>query len=89
MKNKIANCTHPVPPNQYGIFAMHCRDNQPILADDLAKIIDGPIAAMEPILEAELAKPVHAESVVKLLTAEDAASRIVKRYGKSLDVLAY
>jgi hypothetical protein len=46
--NMIAPCTHPVPPNQYGIFALHCRDNQPLGMDDLERFIAGPIADAEP-----------------------------------------
>jgi hypothetical protein len=56
-KNALANCTHPVPKNRFGIFAMHCRDNQPIGEAAMKKIIEGPIAAMQPKLDAELAKP--------------------------------
>lgn len=57
-KNCPVNCTHPVPPNKFGIFAMHCRDNQPIDDAAMLRIINGPIAAMEPKLQAELRKPV-------------------------------
>ena len=38
---------------------MHCRDNQPIGAKDMKKIINGPIAAMESKLAEELARPVN------------------------------
>ncbi|MBP6858896.1 MAG: hypothetical protein KBC33_03665 [Candidatus Pacebacteria bacterium] len=61
MKNELAPCTHSVPPNKFGIFAMHCKDNQPMDAESLRRIIDGPIAAMEPELQRELAKPLVLE----------------------------
>ncbi|MEK7641798.1 MAG: hypothetical protein AAB365_02280 [Patescibacteria group bacterium] len=57
LKNTLAPCTHPVPPNQFGIFAMHCRDNQPMDMESLQRIFDGPIAAAERELQHELAKP--------------------------------
>ena len=34
-KNKPENCTHPVPPNAFGVTAMHCYDNQPIPVEQL------------------------------------------------------
>ncbi len=58
MKNILARCTHPVPPNEFGIFAMHCRDNEPIEAEAIRNIIDGPIAASEPKLKEALQNPV-------------------------------
>jgi hypothetical protein len=57
MTNQIQNCTHQVPENAYGIFAMHCNDNQPLSPEDQAKILAGPIAAAEARLKTELAKP--------------------------------
>ena len=57
MTNHIQNCTHPVPQNAYGIFAMHCNDNQPLSAQDQQRILDGPIAAAEAKLKEEIAKP--------------------------------
>jgi hypothetical protein len=57
--NKIQDCTHPVPANKHGIFALHCEDNQPISATDLKKILDGPIAAVESAYVTELSKPVE------------------------------
>jgi hypothetical protein len=56
-KNNILNCTHPVPKNKYGILAVHCKDNQAIDPKDMMAIIDGPISAAEPALQAEIAKP--------------------------------
>lgn len=61
-KNPIQNCTHPVPDNKYGIFAMHCADNQPISQADLKKVIDGPIAAIEPDYQSEISKPAHSKT---------------------------
>lgn len=55
-ENHIVNCTHPVPPNQFGIFAMHCRDNQPMSPKALKAIFDGPIAAVERDYQDERAK---------------------------------
>jgi hypothetical protein len=55
--SELENCTHPVPENRFGIIAMHCRDNQPMDAESLRRIIDGPITRMEPALQAELSKP--------------------------------
>jgi hypothetical protein len=57
--NQIANCTHEVPKNKFGIFAMHCFDNEPINARDLNSIIDGPITAIESDFKSEIAKPVN------------------------------
>ncbi|HEV2319931.1 MAG TPA: hypothetical protein VGV18_09285 [Verrucomicrobiae bacterium] len=56
--NQIQNCTHPVPKNKYGIVAMHCADNQPISEEDLKKVIDGPIAAVEEAYQAAISKPI-------------------------------
>jgi len=58
MKNELENCTHPLPPNRFGIFATHCRDNQPLSPQDHLRIIEGPIAVAQPILEEELSHPV-------------------------------
>lgn len=54
--NNIQNCTHPVPPNPYGIIAMHCFDNVPLEEADLQRFIDGPVAASEPLYQEELKK---------------------------------
>lgn len=56
MKNETVNCTHPVPPNRFGIFAMHCRDNVPMSMEALTAIIEGPVAEAEPKLKEELEK---------------------------------
>ena len=56
MKNDTVNVSHPVPPNKYGIFMMHCQDNQPFTDEEYVEIINGPIAAMEPKLQEELSK---------------------------------
>ena len=58
MENKNLNVSHPVPPNEYGIFMMHCQDNQPFTNEEYQSIIDGPIKAMEPELQEELSKVV-------------------------------
>jgi len=55
--NQIQTCTHTVPENTYGIFAMHCNDNQPLSPEEQRKILDGPIAAAEARLKDEIAKP--------------------------------
>jgi hypothetical protein len=57
MKNQIQDCTHKVPTNPYGIFAMHCIDNQPLNDADLKRVLAGPVAGAEEKLKAELAKP--------------------------------
>jgi hypothetical protein len=59
--NKTQKCTHPVPDNAYGIFAMHCQDNVPIEGEGLKKVFEGPIAEMEDDYEKTLAKPASAE----------------------------
>jgi len=46
-KNSIKKCTHPVPNNKFGIFAMHCSDNVPMSKKDLQRIFDGPISEVE------------------------------------------
>jgi patatin-like phospholipase/acyl hydrolase len=65
MKNKILNVSHPVPPNEYGIFMMHCQDNQPFTDDEYQSIIDGPIKAIEPTLQEELSKVVMVNEFIK------------------------
>lgn len=42
-KNQPANCTHPVPPNAFGVTAMHCFDNVPI-----------PVKQLEPFFEKQM-----------------------------------
>lgn len=54
---KAIKCTHEVQSNEYGIFAMHCSDNEPLGKQDLAKVLAGPIAKAERQLKAELGKP--------------------------------
>jgi len=41
------NCTHPVPENKYGIFALHTCSNTPIPLDELKAVIEGPIARIQ------------------------------------------
>jgi len=53
--NQIENCTHPVPKNNFGIFAMHCRDNQPLSDEDLLSVINGPVTEVEKEFQKELA----------------------------------
>ena len=53
---KPQNCTHPVPQNDYGVFAMHCSDNSPLPDGEIKKVLDGPYAAKQPALTQELAK---------------------------------
>jgi hypothetical protein len=48
--------SHKVPPNDFGIFTYHTPDNKPFTDEEIMAIINGPIAAMEPDLQAELAK---------------------------------
>lgn len=55
--NTIKDCTYEVPQNDYGIFALHCEDNQPIEAKSLASVLNGPIAAGEADYQAEISKP--------------------------------
>jgi hypothetical protein len=55
-KNGIENCMHPVPPNQFGAFAMHCKDNQPFDAETVDKLLSGPLIAMQGKLAVELAR---------------------------------
>lgn len=57
--NKIKNCTHPVPANKYGIFALHCEDNQAIEMADMKAIIEGPISEIESDYRLEISKPVE------------------------------
>ena len=52
--NQIQNCTHPVPNNEFGIIAMHCADNQPFSEQDLRRVFEGPIAAVEADYQAEI-----------------------------------
>lgn len=60
MENELANCTHPVPKNRFGIFAMHCMNNQLFSKRDYKRLFaeDGPMAAAESKLKNELQKPV-------------------------------
>ena len=55
---ELEKCTHPVPNNKFGIFAMHCKDNQPISQGDLEKVISGPVNSSEPELQKELFKTI-------------------------------
>jgi hypothetical protein len=66
MDNKIQECTHKVPENPYGIFAMHCIDNQPLSAEELSQIIAGSVAGVEPQLQEELAKPIAGVATFKI-----------------------
>ena len=52
----------PAPPNQFGIMG----SNIPLSDQEWKKLFDGPITAMEPAYQAELAKPV-------ILNSEEAA----------------
>ncbi len=54
--NNRENCTHPVPSNSWGIFAMHSLDNRPLPEADIKKIFEGPIALVQPELKQELGK---------------------------------
>jgi hypothetical protein len=54
--SELEKCSHPVPKNDFGIFAMHCKDNQPISLGDLKKVIDDPVTSVEPALQEELSK---------------------------------
>ena len=54
---EVSPGTFAVPSNEYGIFALHTSDDQPMAVDSIQRIIDGPIAAAEPQLLEELAKP--------------------------------
>lgn len=56
MIQKIAEGIYSVPPNRFGIFVQHVHDDIPLNESELDKIINGPIAAMEDDLQAELAK---------------------------------
>lgn len=48
------NCTHPVPDNPFGIFAMHCRDNAPMTQMELAGFINGPVRLAQDRLNEDL-----------------------------------
>lgn len=55
-----------VPKNKYGIICVHTMcPSQPESPRDLAKIINGPIAAIEKDLQAELRKTVDLRKVKK------------------------
>jgi hypothetical protein len=56
--NVIQQCTHTVPSNEFGIFAMHCSDNEPIAPEELAKLIEGSVAQAEADLQEELDKEI-------------------------------
>lgn len=53
------NCTHPVPQNRFGIRAMHSLDNAPLPAQDCAKLLDGPIAAVQADIDADCKEPIE------------------------------
>lgn len=55
--NGIANCTHPVPQNRFGIFAVHCQDNQPLSETFMLKVFNGPVAAVQAQLREVLLRP--------------------------------
>jgi hypothetical protein len=46
-----------VPKNKYGIITCHTQ-GKPFSQSELRKIINGPVAAVEPDYQRELAKPV-------------------------------
>jgi hypothetical protein len=46
---------YPAPPNQFGIMG----SNIPLSDQEWQKLFDGPISAIEPDYQAELAKPLH------------------------------
>jgi hypothetical protein len=46
-----------VPKNKYGIISCHTQ-GKPLSQSELRKIINGPVAAIEPDYQRELAKPV-------------------------------
>lgn len=71
MKNELENCTHSVPENKFGIFAMHTADNQPIGHDDLKKIIDGPIADVEKDYITAIKQPMCPTCNVELVLVPD------------------
>lgn len=52
------SCTHPVPANPYGIFALHAHDNE-TLPDEAMRMLlapDGPVAAVQDVLAADRAQ---------------------------------
>jgi hypothetical protein len=63
--NQKQNCTHPVPKNDFGIFALHCEDNVPIELADLKAMIDGPIAVAEKAFRTEISKPLDLKKVME------------------------
>ena len=54
MKNTEMDCTFDVPPNKLGYFAMHCADNQALPPEAAAKMVNGPLTAMQGKLSVEL-----------------------------------
>jgi hypothetical protein len=52
--NPLVMCFYPAPPNKFGIMG----SNIPLSKEDWQNLFDGPIAAMEPDYQSELAKPV-------------------------------
>jgi len=57
-KSQMQKCTHPVPKNSYGIRARHSLDNAPLPPQDCAKLLEGPIAAVQPDLDADCSEPI-------------------------------
>ena len=57
MRPATCSATACIPKNKFGIFAVHT-EGKPFTKAEMRKIINGPIAAMEPNLQAELAKVV-------------------------------
>ena len=57
LRPATCSATACIPKNKFGIFACHTK-GKPFTKAEMRKIINGPIAAMEPKLQAELAKVV-------------------------------
>ena len=54
---KLALCTHQVPQNDLGYFAMHCRSNVQLPPKAYLAIINGPLKVMQKKIDAALANP--------------------------------
>jgi hypothetical protein len=63
MKNETTRtsepCTHPVPVNNFGIFAMHSLDNRALPVDAVQNILKGPVTGVQALLDREHAKVEH------------------------------
>lgn len=75
--------TAQIKPNQYGINLLH--SDTPLSDDEILKVINGPVAAVENFVQEHLKEDEYTENVLQKLSHEDLV-KIAKRWPGNRDI---